>query len=138
MDYQKRMQQRLYFNIGYCVLGLVMMGISYFTGAVGNYLFSFGTALLFLGVFMFLKHFRILRNKELMHKMEMAEKDERNQMIANKARSWAFSLYIIIAGVAVLTLNLLGQSEAALPYAWSVCALVAIYWVSWIILKKKY
>ncbi|MGM9590243.1 MAG: hypothetical protein ACI3V0_08755 [Faecousia sp.] len=138
MDYQKKLQKRLYLAIGYCISGLIMVGISYFNGFSNSFLFPFGVAMMVCGVTRLAKYFKITRNQETMHKMEMAEKDERYLMIANKARSWAFSLYIIIAGVAVITMNLLGFSEAALPYAWSICALVAIYWVSWMILEKKY
>lgn len=138
MDYQKKLQKRLYFAIGYCILGLVMVGISYFNGFTNNFLFPFGVAMMVCGVIRVTKYFKITRNQETIHKMELAEKDERYLMIANKARSWAFCLYIMIAGVAVIIMNLLGKSEAALPYAWSICALVAIYWGSWMILKKKY
>lgn len=138
MDYRKKLQKRLYFAIGYCILGLAMLGTSYFNGFTNNFLFPFGVAMMVCGMIRVAKHFKITRNQETMHKMELAEKDERYLMIAQKARSWAFSLYIMIAGVSVITMNLLGHSEAALPYAWSVCALVAIYWVSWMILKKKY
>ena len=75
---------------------------------------------------------------ETIRKQELSEKDERYQMLSERARSWAFSLYITLAGVAVIVLNLLGHAQTALPYAWSICGLLILYSGSWHFLQKKY
>ena len=73
-----------------------------------------------------------------MRRQELTESDERIRMMAERARSWAFSLTVTIAGIAVIVLSLLGKHDAALPFSWFVGAMVALYWICWLIIRRKY
>ena len=73
-----------------------------------------------------------------MRKQELAEADERIRMISERAKSWAFTLSIIGSGVLVIVLNVLGYREQALPFSWYVCAMATLYWICWVIIRKKY
>ena len=59
-------------------------------------------------------------------------------MLVNKARSLTFTLYILLASTAVIILSLFGLHEYAELAAYSVFLLLAIYWVCYLILKKRY
>lgn len=138
MEFKKKMKQRLYIAVSYIALGLVLLAMA-FTGKSDNYFFTgFGSALMVMG-FLRLFHYRkVTRDDRSLRKQELAETDERYRMMAERARSWAFSFSIMAAGVLVIVLNLLGYQEEALPFAWFVCGMVALYWVCWVIIQKKY
>ena len=138
MEYQKKLKLRFVCAIGYLILGIVMAVTSWFSQVSGNYMFSMGIAMVTVGVLKIIRYAKIIKNPEAIRKQELSEKDERYQMLSERARSWAFSLYITRAGVAVIVLNLLGHAQTALPYAWSICGLLILYSGSWHFLQKKY
>lgn len=137
MEFKKKMQQRRIIALSYMVLGLVLVMADLLKGENGYY-FSFGLALLLMSILRLLQFRKITRNDQAMRKQELAESDERARMIAERARSWAFSLSITGAGIVVIVLSLLGQHEEALPFAWYVCDMVVLYWISFVIIRKKY
>ena len=48
--------------------------------------------------------------------------------------------YILLGLVLIAAdvLNLLGYHDQALPFAWYVCGMVCLYWLSWFVIQKKY
>ena len=138
MEFKKKMKQRLYIAVSYILLGIVLL-LAAFAGKSDNYFFtSFGIALMLMGILRLFQYRKITTSDQALRKRELAESDERNRMMAERARSWAFSFSIIAAGILVIVLNLLGYNEEALPFAWFVCGMVALYWVCWLIIKRKY
>lgn len=73
-----------------------------------------------------------------MEQREIAEKDERNIMLWTQARSWAFGIYTILAGGAIMVLYAIHMEFAGQIIAYALCALVFIYWVCYMILRRKY
>ena len=137
MDFHKRIKQRLYISIAYIVIGILLTLLALFRPE--NYFYSsFGLALAIMGVIRIIRYRKITANEQNMRKQELEETDERTRMIAERARSWAFSFSILGAGILVIVLNLLGRHEEALPFAWCVCAMVALYWICFSIIRKKY
>ena len=138
MEFKKKMKQRLYIAVSYILLGIVLL-LAAFAGKSDNYFFtSFGIALMLMGILRLFQYRKITTSDQALRKRELAESDERNRMMAERARSWAFSFSIMAAGILVIVLNLLGYNEEALPFAWFVCGMVALYWVCWLIIKRKY
>lgn len=138
MDYRKKLNKRLYYAIGYIVIGAALILLQ-ITGRVSNEISaSFGAAFAVCGVVRIIQHIRLVSNKDKMEQREIAEKDERNVMLYEKARSWAFGIYVILAGCAILVLYMLNMEFAAQIIAYALCALVFIYWVCYMIVKRKY
>ena len=138
MEFKKKMKQRLYIAVSYILLGIVLL-LAAFAGKSDNYFFtSFGIALMLMGILRLFQYRKITTSDQALRKRELAESDERNRMIAERARSWAFSFSILGAGILVIVLNLLGRHEEALPFAWCVCGMIAVYWICWNIMRKKY
>ena len=138
MEFKKKMKQRLIIALSYILLGTVLTAAA-FAGKSDNYFFSaFGLALILMGVLRLLRYRKITASEQTMRRQELTESDERIRMMAERARSWAFSLSVTIAGVAVIVLSLLGKHDAALPFSWFVCAMVVLYWICWLIIKRKY
>ena len=138
MEFKKKMQQRLWIAAVYILLGLVLVCIDILKGSANYYFFSFGLALLLLGILRIFRYRKITGNNQTLRKQELSETDERTRMMAERARSWYFSLSITAAGIWVIALNLLGRHDEALPFAWYVCAMVVLYWICFAVIRKKY
>ena len=138
MEFKNKMKMRICTMIAYVVIGAVMCIIGY-TGMVENdYVATLGAALSVCGFVKIIQLSLIMRNPEKMEKRAIAEKDERNIMIWEKARSMAFTIYIIAAGIAVITLFLLNLEFAGQIVAYTVCGFVVIYLVCCAIIRHKY
>ena len=138
MDFRKKMKQRLRIAISYIALGLILV-IADAVNHFENYFFSsFGFALVIMGILRIIRHRKTMRNDQSIRKQELVESDERVRMIAERARSWVFSLSVTGAGLLVIVLNILGHHDAALPFAWYVCGMVVLYWICYSVIDKKY
>lgn len=138
MDFRKKLKQRLYIAISYLVIGLVLIIADYLNGFENYFSSSFGIALMIMGILRIIRYRKITMDDKAIRKQELAESDERTRMIAERARSWAFSLSILAAGILVIVLSLLGYHENALPFSWYVCGMIVLYWISFLIIQKNY
>jgi uncharacterized membrane protein len=138
MEFKKKLKQRLYIAVSYIVIGLVLIAADALNHFENHYFASFGMALTVMGILRLIRHRKITKDDASIHRQEVAETDERTLMMAEKARSWAFSYSIMIAGITVIVLSLLGKHDAAQPFAWFVCAEVVLYWICWLLARKKY
>lgn len=138
MDYKKKLQLRLYFAIGYLVLGLAMIVTAFLLQAENDIWSSFGIAMVVIGVAKIRNYMMICKSEETLKNQEIAETDERNVSIANKARSLTFTIYIIAAFIAVIVLHIVNLPQPATIISGTVCALLVIYWISyWAIYKRS-
>ncbi len=137
MDYKKKLKMRLFFGIGYIVLGLALILTFCLIVTENDYLSSFGFALIVVGAVRVRNYFLINKNEETLKKHEIAETDERNIAIANKAKSIAFIIYIIAMGISIIVLQILHKSELASVLSGTMCFLLLVYWISYFIIRKK-
>lgn len=138
MDYRKQLKKRLCYAIGYIVIGAALVLLQ-FTGKFNNEMISyFGAAFGVCGIARIIQYFRIISNKDKMREREIAEKDERNVMLWTQARSWAFGIYIMLAGIAIIVLYIMEQYFAGQILAYTVCGLCVIYWICYMIMSRKY
>ena len=138
MRFAEKMKARRNIAVLYIALGIAMIVAAAAVKTENTFLSSFGLILAVMGVARLRQYRRIIQNEETLREQEIRETDERNVMLAHRARSLTFTLYIILSGVAVITLSLLGQREFARMISYSVCLLAALYWICWFILKKRY
>lgn len=137
MDFRKKLRTRLYLAISYIVIGAVMIAASFITKTTNEFVSSFGFALLLIGIVRIRNHFIITKNDETIKKQEIAETDERNISIANRAKSLSFTLYVFAASITVIVLQILEMGELASVIGFTVCALIIIYWISYFIIRQK-
>lgn len=137
MDFRKKLKIRLFVAIGYIVLGIGMIVTFNLIKTDNDFLSSFGFALVVIGIANVRKYFVITKSEESITKRQIAETDERNIAIANKAKSVSFIIYVILACVSVIVLALLNQTLLSTLVSGTVCALIIIYWISYWIIRKK-
>ena len=136
MDFKKRMKIRLWTNIIYIILGVAMIAVGLITKTDNEFVSSFGLTLTVVGLALIKKN--IITSEEKLKRREIAENDERNIAIVHKARSWAFSFYVILGCLAVIVLSLLSLQDIASWIGVGVFSLIAIYWICYFIVRRKY
>lgn len=136
MKFENKLKLRLYLAIGYIVLGVILIILFNLKGAENSYLSSMGLALIVVGIVRIRNHIIITKNEESIQKQKIAETDERNIAIANKAKSLSFMIYIFMACIAVIVLEILNKTQWVSVISGMVCLLLVIYWVTYLIVRK--
>ncbi len=137
MNYEKRIKLRFrYVPTVFIIIGLVLIALSYVFEH--SMLSSVGLIFVVLGIARLRRYRHITKDAESFRKYEVAETDERNVEIWTQARSLASSIYAIIACTAIIILYALDMQREANVVAINVYGFIAIYWISYFIIKRKY
>ena len=108
----------------------LMDGDSIWLG-MGGALIAVGAVQLFLGL-------RYRTDAEYRERTDTEATDERNQFIRSRAWVWAGTGFVLISGVMTVVFQLLGRQELSTLCGIGVSLLVLLYWLSYLVLKKKY
>ena len=129
--------RRMIAYIIYIIFGavLVVLGV---LEVVDSFWSGMGGALIAVGVVRMIHILRYHNDESYRENMEIETKDERNQFIRNKAWAWAGYLFVLIAAISAIVLKLLGQDLLSIAAGFVVCVLMLLYWVCYLVLKKKY
>ena len=138
MEFKKKIKTRIYIMAIYVIIGAALCILGYIGKLTNDVVQAWGIALFVAGIVKIIQNARVLKNPEKLQKREIAEKDERNIMLWEKARSLAFTVYLILAGTAVIVLYIFNMETAGQIVADTVCGFVAIYFICYCIVRKKY
>ncbi len=97
-----------------------------------------GMALIFVGALRMFRLIRYTTDSTYKEQTDTARQDERNRFLGMKAWSWAGYLYMILAGLGTVLFKVLEMEDLMFAASGSVCVMLTLYWVSYLILRKKY
>ncbi len=97
-----------------------------------------GTALMVIGALQTIRLVRYQTNPQYKENTDTAIHDERNRFLSTKAWSWAGYLYVLIAAVSTIAFHILDQEILRSAASGSLCLILVLYWLSYLILRKKY
>ncbi len=129
--------KRMIFSIIWVILGGVLIVLA-FAGKVDMFWNGMGSGLLVVGALQLLRQYRFSKNEAYREKIEIEEKDERNQFIRNKTWAWTGYLFVLIAAVLCIIFKIVGQEVLSFAASGAVCLMLVLYWISYFILRKKY
>ena len=132
-----RQKVKLSFNIVYVIVGCVLIGFAVLE-KLDSFWSGMGSALLVVGLINLLKIHRLNKNEEYREKLEIEVSDERLQFIRNKAWAWSGYLFVLISAVACIVFKVMNLDQLSLYASFSVCLVLALFWTSHTILKRKY
>lgn len=135
---EKKIKQRLRAAYMHLIFGILLVAVAAWKNPENEFFFAFGVALLVIGIIRLRRYRKLLVSPEAMRAQEIAESDERNIMIDNKAKSWAFMWYIMICGTAVIILEFANQVQLATQLALSICFLMVLYSICYYVIKRKF
>ena len=130
-------ERRIISGIAYIIFGVVLLVLGILE-MVDSFWSGMGGALIAVGVVRAVHILRYSKDAAYREQREIEGKDERNCFIRNKAWAWAGYLFVLIAAISTIVLKLLGQDLLSVAAGFAVCVLVLLYWICYLILKKKY
>ena len=107
-------------------------------GIVDSYWSGMGTALVVVGGLFLVRQIRYRTDKTYQESVDVEVNDERNKYLSMKAWSWAGYLFVMVCAVASIVLKIIGQDQYSVIAGGGVCLMVLLYWVSYLIVRKKY
>lgn len=129
--------KRLILSIFWILFGLTLVLCSY-AQMLDSFWCGLGTGLLVVGILQLIRNLRYRTNPSYQEAVDTACQDERNHFLAGKAWAWAGYLFVIIAAVFTVFFYLSDRRELMMLTSWGICLMVFLYWVSYMILRKKY
>ena len=128
--------KKLALSIFWVVLGITLLVLN-LVGVLDDLYSSMGIALIIVGGLQVWRNLKYRRDPEYREKIDIAAGDERNRAI--RMQSWAWAGYIVVLGemVASLVAVFMGQILVQRVLMLSACALLVIYWVTYVILSRK-
>ena len=130
--------RKLAMSIFWVVLGAVLMGLSLAGVLENNYYSGMGSALFVVGILQIGRNLKYRKDDDYREKIDTEFKDERNAFLRMKSWSWAGYCTILAEAVGVVVAQLAGQRTISLVLSYSVCFIILVYWVAYLILKRKY
>lgn len=127
----------LFLYISYLLVGTALIGLG-FAGIVDEFWNGMGTALLIVGALRLIRMYRLRNNSVYRERVETAYADERNHFIRGKAWSWTGYIFVLTAAAASIVLRIMGQELLSQIAAYSVCFVMIVFWISYMLLNKKY
>ncbi len=107
-------------------------------GMLDSFWSGMGTALIVVGAVFLVRQIRYHTNEDYRENVDVQTNDERNKYIAMTAWAWAGYTFVLITAVGTIVLKLLGHDVLMQMAAGSLCLIVVLYWISFMILRKKY
>jgi len=121
----------------YIILGVALLALG-IAEIVDSFWSGMGSGLLAVSILRLVQLCRIRKDETYREKVETERTDERNRFLRNKAWAWAGYLFILIAAVLIIVLRVMGQELLSMAASGAVCLMLVLYWVAYLILKKKY
>ena len=98
---------------------------------MGGALFGVGIVRLVMGI-------KLEKDAEYRENYEIRVNDERNRYLRMKAWSWAGYVFVLIAAVATIVFAVADRKELMMLASGGLCIMLVLYWVSYMIVRKKY
>lgn len=130
--------KKLVLSIFYVVLGaaLVVLGVA---EVLDSSLYAgFGGALIAVGALQTMRNLRYRKDPDYREKIDTEISDERNNFLRMKSWNMAGITVVLVEGIGVVVAMVMGQHTVQQVLSYSVCLLLVAYWVSFLILSRKY
>ena len=107
-------------------------------GLIDGFWGGMGGGLMGVGIVFLIRSIRYKRDPEYKEEYDIEMSDERIKFIRLKAWSWAGYLYMMIAAVGTIAFKLMGREDLMYFCSGSVCLVLVLYCISYVIMKNKY
>ena len=132
-DYNKR----IFLSLFWLVMGAVLIALE-IMGKIDGFWSGMGAAFIGVAIVQIIRYIRYSKDGDYKEKVDTANRDERNRFIANKAWAWSGYLFVMITAVAAIALRIAGENTISMAASGALCLMLVLYWVSYLILSKKY
>lgn len=132
-----KIEKRLFLSIFWVITGAVLFACGGFE-IIDSFWSGMGGGLIGVGTIRIIQHVKYRKNPEYREKVEIESKDERNRFIAMKAWAWSGYAFVMINSVGTIGFHIAGNETLSQFCAYAVCLVIVLYWISYLILRRKY
>lgn len=129
--------KRLFLSIFWVILGAVLLILAV-TEKLDSRYAGMGGGLLVVGALQIARNLRYRRDPAYREKIDTEVSDERNRFLRMKSWSWAGYITVIAEGIAAVVAAVRGQETVQMVLSYSVCLLIGAYYISYLVLSRKY
>ena len=130
--------KKLVLSIFWVALGAVLVGLSVAEILDSSLYAGMGGALIAVGILQVIRNLKYQKDPDYREKIDTEINDERNSFLRMKSWTWTGYITILVEGIGVIAAMILGQRTIQLVLSYSVCLLLAAYWITYMILRRKY
>ena len=127
----------LILSIVYFLLGAALIAAARLAELDSVWL-GMGGGLLTVSLIQLLSHLRYSRDADYREKVDIESTDERIRFLRLRAWAWAGYAFILIAAALNILFLILGERELQAAASCSVGLLALLYWIAYLLLKRKY
>ena len=130
--------KRLALNVFWVILGAVLIGLSVTEKLDSGMYSGMGGALMAIGVLRIGRTVRYRKDSDYRKKIDTELNDERNEFLRMKSWTWTGTIVIILEGIGVIAAMIAGRQTIQLILSYSLCLILVVYCITYMILRKKY
>ena len=130
--------KRMALSIFWIVLGVTLMVLSVAEVLDNSVYAGMGGALTAIGALQVLRNLRYRRDSEYREKIDTEIRDERNRFLRLQSWSWTGYITVLAEAVGSVIAAVTGQHTIQMVLSFSVCLMMLSYWISYLILSRKY
>lgn len=120
------------------VLAGAALAVCGYAGILDSFWSGMGTALVIIGGILLLQQIRYRIDKAYQENVDLETNDERNKYLRVKAWSWAGYIFVMITALGAIALKIVGLEQYVPIASGSACLMMVLYWVSYLVLQRKY
>lgn len=130
--------KRLFLSVFWVVLGAVLLILSV-TGVLDSARYAgMGVGFIIVGALQIARNLKYRRDPAYREKIDTEAGDERNRFLRMKSWSWAGYIAVIAEGSAAVVAAVRGQETVQMVLSYSVCLLIGAYYISYLVLSRRY
>ena len=130
--------KRLFLSVFWVVLGAVLLILAVTEKLDSTLYAGMGGGLIAVGLLQIMRNLRYRRDAAYREKIDTEVSDERNRFLRMKSWSWAGYITVLAEAIAAVVAAVRGQETVQLVLSYSVCLLLAAYYISYLVLSRKY
>lgn len=130
--------KRLALSIFWLIAGIVLLILSAREVLDSSLYAGMGGALAAIGALQIVRNLRYRTNPEYREKIDTEISDERNRFLRMKSWSWAGYIVVLAEAIGVVVSMILGKETVMMVLSYSVCLVLLAYWISYLVLSRKY
>ena len=130
--------KRLALSVFWAVAGLVLVALS-LTGVLQDSVYAgMGGALTAVGALQVIRNLKYRKDPEYREKVDVELNDERSKYLRMKSWAWTGYIVVLVQAVGVIVAMILGKETVQMVLAYSVCLILLVYLITYLVLNKKY
>ena len=130
-------KKRLIILVVEILVGILLLGLG-IAGKVDEFWSGMGGALIGVGSMNLFRNIRYQKNEAYRENVNTERNDERNQFLHMKAWQLTAGWFMMIAAVGTFIFKFMGREDLMMLCSSGVCLMITLYWICFLVLKKKY